>query len=216
MLPLIELKLTALASPFNDPFTGGWACNGHDVALRMDELRAQSEEQHLNLDHFLSQQLARGFGLNYVKRPILVWFSLRFDCAILTFSDKLDRYYPEWAREIPGYFESGREAIGGNARPYAYWSGQNVHRLYPAESMIPRPDEDGAPVAATEDMEFVCDFGSVFGWIVGQADPVIAEGIRAGGENNWEYSLVPHEPEEIVRIGGLRCVLLHSRFSLIA
>ena len=216
MLPLIELKLTALAAPFNDPFTGNWVCNGHAVALRMDRLRSESEARGLNLDGLLSHQLARGFSLNYVKRPILVWFGLRFDCAILTFSDKLDRYYPEWAREIPGYFESGRDSIDDSARPFAYWSGQNLHRLYPAESLLPFPAEDGSPVEVTDDMEFVSDLGSGFGWTVGQADPAIAKGIRAGGEENWEYSLVPHHAEEIVKVGELRCVLLHSRYTISA
>ena len=214
MLPLIGLKLTALAAPFNDPFTGNWVCNGHAVALRMDRLRFESEALGLNLDRFLSQYLARGFSLNYVKRPVLIWFGLRFDCAILTFSDKLDRYYPEWAREIPGYFESGRDSIDDSARPFAYWSGQNLHRLYPTESLLPLPAEDGSPVEVKDDMEFVCDLGSGFGWTVGQADLAIAEGIRAGGEDNWEYSLVPHQAEEIVRAGELRCVLLHSRYIL--
>lgn len=81
--------------PFNNPFTGNWVCNGRAVALRMGRLRLESEALGLNLDRFLSHQLARGFSLNYVKRPVLIWFGLRFDCAILTFSDKLDRYYPE-------------------------------------------------------------------------------------------------------------------------
>lgn len=216
MLPIIDLKLTALAAPFNDPFTGNWVCNGHAVALHMDRLRVESEARGLNLDGLLSHQLARGFSLNYVKRPILVWFGLRFDCQILTFSDKLDRYYPDWAREIPGYFESGRDSIDDGARPFAYWSGQNLHRLYPAESLIPFPAEDGSPVEVTDDMEFVSDLGSGFGWTVGQADPAIAKGIRAGGEDNWEYSLVPRQAEEIVQVGELRCVLLHYRYTLSA
>jgi hypothetical protein len=216
VLALIELKLTSLAAPSTDPFTGEWVCNGHDVALKMDRLRVGSEALELNVDQFLSHQLVRGFTLNYVKRPILIWFGLRFDCVILTFSDRLDRYYPEWAHEIPGYFESGREAIGGNSRPYAYWSGQNLHRLYPAESLVPSPDEDGNPVAAREDMEFVCDFGSLIGWMVSEADPDTAARIRSGGDESWEYSVVPHVPEEIVRIGDLRCVLLHSRFTMTA
>lgn len=216
MLPLIELKLTSVAAPFNDPVTGKLACNGHDVALKMEQIRAESEALGLNFDQFLSHHLARGFSLNYVKRPILVWFGLRFDFAILTFSDKLDRYRPEWACEIPGYFESGREAIGGNARPYAYWSGQNLHRLYPAKSFVPRLDEDENPVAARDDMEFVCDFGSLTAWMVGEADPYTAAGIRANSGRSWEYSLVPHVAEEIVCIDGLRCVLLHSRFTLTA
>lgn len=58
-------------------------------------------------------------------------------------------------------------------------------------------------------MEFVSDLGSGFGWTVGQADPAIAKGIRAGGEDNWEYSLIPRQTEELVRVGELRCVLLH-------
>lgn len=214
MLPLIELKLTSLASPFTNPFTGEGACSGHDVALRMEELRSQSEDLKLNLDRFLSDHLVRGFSLNYVKRPILIWFSIRFDCVILSFSDKLDRYCPEWAVGIPGYFEGGRGVVEANARPYAYWNGQNLHRLYPAESFVPRPDEDGEPVAARDDMEFVCDFGSLFGWMVGEADSDTAERIKAGGEESWDYSVVPHEPEEIVRIGDMRCVLLHSRYTL--
>ena len=132
------------------------------------------------------------------------------------FSDKLDRYYPEWAREIPGYFESGRDSIDDGARPFAYWSGQNLHRLYPAESLLPFPAEDGSPVEVTDDMEFVSDLGSGFGWTVAQADPAIAKGIRASGEENWEYSLVPHHAEEIVQVGELRCVLLHSRYTISA
>jgi hypothetical protein len=216
MLPLIELKMTALSAPFHSPFTGEWSCNGHDVALKMDRLRAESESLGLNMDQSLSHHLVRGFSLNYVKRPILIWFGLRFDCCILSFSDKLDRYYPNWAHEIPGYFEEGREAIRGNSLPYAYWNGQNLHRLYPAQSFVPSPDEDGNPVAAREDMEFVCDFGSLIGWMVSEADPDTAARIRFGGDESWEYSVVPHVPEEIIRVGDLRCVLLHSRFTMTA
>jgi hypothetical protein len=216
MLPLIELKMTALSAPFHSPFTGEWSCNGHDVALKMDRLRAESESLGLNMDQSLSHHLVRGFSLNYVKRPILIWFGLRFDCCILSFSDKLDRYYPNWAHEIPGYFEEGREAIRGNSLPYAYWNGQNLHRLYPAQSFVPSPDEDGNRVPAREDMEFVCDFGSLIGWMVSDADPDTAARIRFGGDESWEYSVVPHVPEEIIRVGDLRCVLLHSRFTMTA
>jgi hypothetical protein len=216
MLPLIDLKLTALAAPFQNPFTGEWACNGHAVALRMERLREQSEALNLNLDRFLSHQLARGFSLNHVKRPILVWFGVRFGCTILTFSDKLDRYYPDWAHEIPSYFEEGREAISDIFRPYAYWSGLNLHRIYPADSMLPFVDEDGNPRETDDGMEYVCDFGAATGWLLGPSYPDIADHIRAGGEDTWEYSIVPRVPQEILQVGDLRCVLLHSRYNLTA
>ena len=200
--------------PFNNPFTGNWVCNGHAVARRMDILRVESEARGLNLDGFLSHQLARGFSLNYVKRPILIWFGLRFDCAILTFSDKLDRYYPEWAREIPSYFESGRDTIDDSARPYTYWSGQNLHRLYPAESLLPFLDEDGTPREADDGMEYVLRLRRGNWLVCWPSYPEIAEHIRSGGEENWEYSIVPSQSEELLKAGDLHCVLLHSRYIL--
>jgi hypothetical protein len=50
MLPLLELKLTATAAPYQDPVTDEWACSGYSVAYLMERLRGYSAPLAENLD----------------------------------------------------------------------------------------------------------------------------------------------------------------------
>jgi hypothetical protein len=215
MLPLLELKLTATASPFKDFATGELAYAGYAVAYLMECLRECSAPLAENLDEYLSHKLLDGFTRHPVKRTVLIWFGLVYESAVLTFSAKRDDYCPTWSYEMPGYFESGRDVVTPNARPYAYWDGNNLHRLYQAQSLVlPKHDDDWGDEAQTTDPEFACDFGPLFGWTIGPVDPGIAKAMRRGDPEFWEYSIVPREAEQIVKIGEKRAVLLHSRYTI--
>jgi hypothetical protein len=209
------LKLTATAAPYQDVVTREWACTGYSVAYLIERIRGYSAPLAENIDEYLSHKLLDGFTRHPVKRTVLVWFGLVYESAVLTFSYKRDDYTPTWSCDIPGYFESGRDVVTPNARPYAYWDGNNLHRLYLAQSLVPpKREDDCGDEAPTADSEFACDFGPLYGWTIGSVDPGITQAMRRGDPEFWEYSLVPSEAEQIVRIGEKRAILLHSRYTI--
>lgn len=162
----------------------------------MPELAARKQ----TIDQFLSAQLVRGFAMKPIKSPSLIWFGRRFDCVILTVCDPRGRLNPDWLRAIPAFFESGRDYVGRTDRPYAYWDGRNLHRLYPRVSVE-------SPTAI-----LVSDFGNGFGWSVGVCEPEDVAHLAVWDEDNWEYSCAPREHEQIVTVDGARYVLLHSQY----
>ncbi len=231
MLPLLALEQKHLAPKYRDAY-GSPAVFGHSFAYEVDQLRVESRKMRFALDRYLRYHLAQGFTLHPAKQPVLVWLGLRVPCAVLGFTCRRGMYRPGWAAEIPGFFEEGDEELGAWFRPYAYWNGTNLYRLYPDAAFDPafdNADSDAAEkawrdpsgevteasVEAQEPQPFLCDLAPMAGWLVSRGDPQAVCDLRAGRHpDSWWYAFVPEEEEEIVRMDGFRCVLLHARYTL--
>jgi hypothetical protein len=175
-------------------------CTGESYAYREEQLREEAVETGQNLDQLLSRELLHGFTFNPVKRRSLIWFGRRFGCVILTVCVAKGQLSPEWLYSVPGYLESGSDFVGRADRPYAYWDGHNLHRIYPNVQIK-------SPTGI-----LICDFGNAFGWSLGETEPENVPAILANAPEYWEYSCVPSVHEEIVAVKGTRCVLLHSLY----
>lgn len=92
--------------------------------------------------------------------------------------------------------------MGRTDRPYAYWDGRNLHRLYPKVSV-----ESATAI-------LVSDFGNGFGWSVGVCEPEDVAHLAVWDADNWEYSCAPREHEQIVTVDEARYVLLHSQYQV--
>ena len=179
------------------------AYTGQSFAYRVEELRDKAIQSGQNLDQILSHELLYGFTRNPIRRRCLLWLGRRFGCVLLTLCSRKGQWNPAWVSSLTGYCESGSDYVGETDRPYAYWDGNNFHRLYP----------EGTVESSTGML--VCDFGSAFGWSVGEAESEgIAERIAANPDA-WEYSIVAANHEEIVSVHRARCLLLHSQYRLV-
>jgi hypothetical protein len=118
--------------------------------------------------------------------------------VFLTVCDARKRLFPMWLRNLPGYFECGSDFVPPNGKPYLYWNGSNLTRVY----IVDDPPEPG--------QTYLSDFGTPFGVVVGRGNEVAVEQVRANDPAYLEYSIVPEEPDEIVVIGNLRCILSHA------
>jgi hypothetical protein len=176
------------------------AWTGESYAYRDEQLRQESVSTAQNLDQILSGELVLGFTTHPVKRTGLIWLGRRFNCVILTVCDSRGQLCPEWMYSIPGYLESGRDFVGLIDKPYAYWDGHNLHRLYPRTRV------------ASENSVLVCDFGNGFGWTVEARHPDhVLDQVLENDPEYWEYSCIPSSKhEEIVTVRDTRCVLLRS------
>jgi hypothetical protein len=179
------------------------AYTGQSFAYRDEDLRGRADTTKQNLDQLLSRELVYGFTRHPVKRKSLLWLGRRYGCVIITVCDGRGQVNPGWLCKITGYFESGNDYVGTIDRPYAYWDGGNLHRIYPEASIRSGP------------RAHVCDFGNAFGWTAGETDSddigEVEETLTANPDA-WEYSIVPESHEEVVTVNNARCLLLHSRY----
>ncbi len=216
MLPVLDLDFQALCSTALDlgRLDGAnvdrltdaeieKACRayaGQSFAYYEDELKDEAIRSGQNLDQVVSHELLYGFTRNPIRRKSLLWFGRRFGCVVITLCDRKGQLNPPWMSSSTGYSESSNDFVGQNDRPYAYWDGHNFHRIYPELTV-----ESATGV-------LVCDFGSAFGWSVGEAELDAISEVLAANADAWEYSLVGANSEEVVSVHGARCLLLHSQY----
>jgi len=173
---------------------------GQSYAFRDELLEQKAIELNQNLDQLISHQLAYGFSKKPVKIKSLIWLGRRFGCVILTVCDAKGRFCPTWPYEMIGYCESGNDFVGLTDHPYAYWDGNNLHRIYPDRKIE-------SPTGV-----LLCDLGNGFGWSMGETEPEYVPEMSDDNPDAWSYSRVPSDHEQIVTINGARCILLHSHY----
>ena len=103
-----------------------------------------------------------------------------------------------WMNTVPGYFECGSDYVSANSRPYLYWDGNNLTRVY----LISESPERG--------QTYLCDLGALMGSLIGAGDEGAIERVKACDPDFLEYSIVPDVAEEVVSVGGRKCVLCHA------
>ena len=213
MLPTLNLDLSKICQSRIDLFAGGkTSFIGRTRCYHLDQLRDAARQSNENLDRFITKHLAAGMGTKPVKSELLFWFAkyarphegrnpakpvkseLLFwfaagnDLIWLTPCDKALRVGCWWMNEIPGYWESGTEGVRDNAKPYAYWDGNNLYRIY------------ALPESFHEDALYLNDLGTLFGLAVEECDEETHCSFRDEPMERWDYSVVPTESQEIVEV----------------
>ncbi|HLF83828.1 MAG TPA: hypothetical protein VI837_06620 [Blastocatellia bacterium] len=189
MLPTLNLDLSKICQSRIDLFAGGkTSFIGRTRCYHLDQLRDAARQSNENLDRFITKHLAAGMGTKPVKSELLFWFAAGNDLIWLTPCDKALRVGCWWMNEIPGYWESGTEGVRDNAKPYAYWDGNNLYRIY------------ALPESFHEDALYLNDLGTLFGLAVEECDEETHCSFRDEPMERWDYSVVPTESQEIVEV----------------
>ncbi len=179
---------------------------GRTYGFREGPLKQASISTHQNLDDVLSLNLVKGFFQKPITTPTLVWFFMKTSPSgepliALSFSCKRRANF-DWICDMPGYFESGEESVPPTARPYAYWDGVRIYRTH------------DIPSGSHNKETFATDFYPGLGMLVGTASKDSAARIARRERDCWEYSLIPNNHQQILKIDGRDTPLLHVKTSI--
>lgn len=196
MLPTIDLDLAQTCTPGLSGLLG-WA-----FAYYFDKVVAFAQGTKKSLDRVLTEHVLWGLTERPVKSKALFWFSATKGLLFLTVCDIRQRLCPPWMGDLTGYMECGSSFVHASARPFLYWDGNNLTRVYP-------PPGDRQP-----GQTYLCDLGSLLSYYVGPGEDFAVDAVRAAHVDYTAYSIVPEEPEEIITIGQRKCVLSHAFYNL--
>lgn len=204
MLPVIKIStkdIFVAVEDFMEP--GKINISVQTFAYDFTEFKKGLESKNENADRLMSKTILVGMMQKQFKSKIMFFYSpyseyTFISAALLKLNSNLN-----WLRNIPGYSEYGQENLKPNARPFLYWDGDNLHRIY----YIP----DYEPSTS-----YINDFGSLYGLLSSDTDPDTYNRVKLNKANKtWDYSIVPDEHEEIITVKNKKLVLLHSRYELI-
>jgi len=184
MLPKIEIQISKICKLGFNLRTGERGPIGDSYWFEWDAVLDAVKKQKLNLDTFLTLRLAHSLANKKPKSNILVFYAPTNDRFALTVCsrrsvsllDVLDS-----TAGMPGYLEYGQGHVQPVARPFLFYNGKEIYRVYEVED--PEPDE-----------YYVCDFGNAFGLTTSPAEKEEYEDILSDSESDPVYSAVPREP----------------------
>lgn len=202
MLQTLNIDLGKVCAPAFDFGRGRYSFLGHAFAYYFNEVVKSAQKQRKSLDRVLTELVLAGITAHPVKSKLLFWFSATNELLFLTVSDVRHKLHPMWMCALAGYMECGSDYVHPNARPFLYWDGGNLTRVYPP----PGEREPG--------QTYLCDLGALMGYNVGWGDEGAVERTRMADPEFTVYSIVPEQPEEVVTVGKRKCVLSHAFYAL--
>lgn len=172
-------------------------------AYNVNDLLVQYEKKKENADQLFTRAILYGIMSKQPKSKIIFFYSPHSEYTFISIAlHKLNSNF-FWLQKIPGYCEWGQEYLKENARPFLYWDGNNLHRIYFLPEYKP----------ATR---YITDFGSLYGLLSSETDEQTYKRIKLNEDGKaWDYSIVPDMHDEIVTVKDNKLVLLHSRYELI-
>lgn len=205
MLPLIKINTKSIFTEVEDfMHPGNMNIVVQTFAYDLTNLIKGLRNKNTNVDRLFSETILAGVMQKQFKSKVMFFYSPHskftfISAALLKLNSNLN-----WLCNIQGYSEYGQEYLKPNAKPFMYWDGDNLHRIYYL------PDYNPSEY-------YVNDFGSLFGLLSSDTNQDSYNRIKRNEANNtWDYSIVPDEHEEILTVKNKKFVLLHSRYELIS
>lgn len=203
MLQVIDIKITEICKTAIDFMAGGQEkIVVESFAYHTNEIIGDVKEDKINIDQYFSRLILYGLSASKLKTNILFFYVPLGDVTLICAADNkhnIDHYYLSKTNE---YFESGQEYLHSNARPFIYWDGKNVTRIYAL------PDE------YSDEKYYFNDFGSLYGLFTSESDEEYYYELKSNPGEFWDYSIVPKEQEEIITYKNKKLVLSHSFYRL--
>jgi len=204
MLKIIDIRIAEICKTANDFMAGGQEkIVVQSYAYHTDKIIDDMKEAKTNIDQYFSRLILHGLSTSKLKSKILFFFVPLGEVTIMCAADNkqnIDHYY---LSKTNAYFESGQEYLHNNARPFMYWDGKNVIRIYSL------PEEYSA------EKYYFNDFGSLYGLLTAEADEEYYNELKNEPGESWDYSIVPRESEEIITYKEKKLVLSHSFYRII-
>jgi hypothetical protein len=198
MLPVIKLNLQKLCPADLSLLDFRRVIVGFTFSFYFSEVRGAAERAGQNLDTFLSRRFLRGLHDKPVKGKALFWYAPHNEFIFLSVTGQGMDDEQGWVSNIPGVCDWGREPLRDNARPYMYWDGKRLRRIY----KLPGARRKGA--------RYVSDLGALTGLCVMKVDKEEHRRLRGDVVEHWDYCVLPEDEEESVTEGGKNLVLSHA------
>lgn len=198
VLTTLTINPTEICRVNSDFLSGRRGVVGRSYLYNLDTLRETASELNENVDRFITMRLASGLDSKPVRSRLMFWYAPGNNLVWLTACDKALKVGCYWMGNIPGYIDSGDEFVRDSARPYAYWNGRNLYRIYEFPEYF-----DASAFYAS-------DLCNLFGLNVGTCEEWMYRLIRDERTEKWDYSVVPQSSEEIVDCDGKKLVVLHA------
>lgn len=202
MLPTLEIELDRSCRLVREVFTDQIQFPGQTYAFHYNPAIESAQIQSKSLDRLITEVVLDGMTENPIKSQVIFWYSAIRDMLFLTSCELHRRFDPVWLRRIAGYMESGSDFVPENARPYLYWNGDNLTRVYP-----PCDDWESGQT-------YLCDLGSLPRYSIGPGVDFAVDAVRATNPDYTAYSIVPEEPQQIITVGNRKCVLMYAFYRL--
>ncbi|MCF7805116.1 MAG: hypothetical protein K9N46_04530 [Candidatus Marinimicrobia bacterium] len=165
---------------------------GHTFTFSFQTVREESIEMGLNLDSFLISHIAYGISQKGYKSKFLIWYVPMQHMFSIYITSKGNRVDGMWLLNTPGRYEYGENYLHNNSKPYMYYDGKNIYRIY---------EKIGG-------QEFgLVDFGSLFGITHSAANKEQYEDIQQNEIDYWDYSVIPQVATQIIEWNGKKIVL---------
>ncbi len=178
-----------LSEPIGDAYWFTW-----------NEVLDAAREEAMNIDRFLTCRLSLFLTKKKPKSNILIFYTPTQDRFVVTVCSRRRVNFLDVLHStagMPGYMEYGQDYVPVTARPFLYYGGMEIFRVYDVDN--PKP---GA--------FYVSDFGNLFGlttFTVSKDDYVR---IKTDVQSHVEYSVVPQLPTEEVKHLGVSVLLQHA------
>ncbi len=200
MLPVIELECELLCKTGFSPHTSRIEPIGDAFLFDLQAVIHSAKSNKLSLDRFLTLKIAPFLVRKKLRSNVLILytpFSNRFILSVCSLQKVSLFGVLHSTGGMPGYLEYGRDYVQPIASPFLFYGGMQVYRVYSCE--YPEANE-----------YYLCDFGNQFGMCVEKASHNDYVRIRDNPVEYVDYSPVPLEPSESVKINGIAFELQYS------
>jgi hypothetical protein len=201
MLPLIEINYKKVCQIVQDYASPGYFRTVvKSFVCDCDKLSKEIAIINENEDRVFTQIVLSGIIEKQLRSNILFFFTpfskmIKISVATLRMNTNF-----MWLRNLPGYSEYGQDYLVDIAKPFLFWDGNNLIRIYDI------PDYD-------PNKYYINDFGSLYGLCSTETDPENYNDIKENrGKEYFDYSVVPKNPEETIIHNDKKYILLHRRY----
>jgi hypothetical protein len=173
---------------------------GQAYSFNLAPIQKHLADSGENLDRLLSKHILYGISREPIKSRVIFWYAVTTGMIVIFGCEKQLRAQFNWLRDIPGHYDSGQDYVPTVAKPFIFWDGKNLFRIYEH------------PLVVEDDVTYVCDFGDLSGLK-----------LVAVRNENWEifakhelssiyFSKLPEVSDQLVDIGDARYLIRHSWF----
>lgn len=184
MLPLFDIKIEDIALIGFNPRTGNTCPIGSSFLFSYESVLGEAEQAGTNFDMFLTSRLAKFLSKKKPKTNLLIFYAPVNGYFYLTICSSKSVDFCgilHSSAGMPGYIESGQDYVPENAKPFLYYAGFQVFRVYDVENL-------------QSSAYYVSDFGNLFGLTTSIADEENYKDIANNPMEYLEYCAVPTEP----------------------
>ena len=200
MLPVFNIEISDVSPIGFNPHTGNNSPFGSSFLFAWKPVFNAAEQAGTNIDTFLTRRLAKFLKKKKIKTSLLIFFAPLDDYFVLTICSKKSADFfgvLHSSAGMPGYIEYGQEHIRANAKPFLYYAGLQIFRVYEVEN--PQPDNF-----------YASDFGNQFGLTTSIVDEESHKDIMNNPTEYLDHCAVSTEPTTRFIDGGSEIVIQHA------